>query len=209
MKITKVDHPLLEVSLTELRNKYTPSVLFRRSLFRAGLFIASEALKRVTTKSCSIETPLTATMGSIIPEESVVLVPILRAGLGFLDPFLELIPNAKVGHIGLSRDHHTLESKEYYRNVPDLFEADLFVLDPMLATGHSAAAALNILSNTNRKPRSITLVTLLCAPEGVAAINESHPEVSIYTGSIDDKLNEKGYIVPGLGDAGDRFFGTV
>ena len=208
--VIAINHPLLKVALTELRDKTTSSSKFRRALYRAGLYIGSEALKQVVTQSITVETPLTKTAGYEIPEGSVVLVPILRAGLGFVDPFLELIPNACVGHIGLSRDHVTLESREYYRNVPAFGGKDLFVLDPMLATGHSSVAALKMLLNdTAEKARSVSLVTLLAAPEGLEEVSKHFPNVTIFTGSIDEGLNEKGYIVPGLGDAGDRFFGSL
>ena len=209
MNTNVVKHPLLAVALTELRDKNTAPAQFRRALYRAGLLIAAEALKSVPVRTVSIETPITTTNGSAIDDGNVVLLPILRAGLGFVEPFLELIPNAAVGHIGLMRDHETLAPKQYYENIPaPLTGKHVFVLDPMLATGNSSSAALQRLKNSFEF-ESLTLVTLLAAPEGISAVTQKHDDVLIVTGAIDERLNERAYIVPGLGDAGDRFFGTL
>jgi uracil phosphoribosyltransferase len=209
MTLTVVQHPLLSVALTELRNHQTAPVLFRRALYRAGLIIGAESLKEIHVEAITVETPITKTKGSVLADGNVVFLPILRAGLGFVEPLLELVPNAGVGHIGLMRDHATLEPKQYYENIPaPLTGKSVFILDPMLATGNSASAAIDRLKK-NYDFLSLSLVTLLAAPEGVREVSKKHPEVRIFTGSLDEKLNEKGYIVPGLGDAGDRFFGTL
>jgi uracil phosphoribosyltransferase len=209
MSLTIVQHPLLAVALTELRNHQTPPVLFRRALHRAGLLIGAESLKEVQVEPMTVETPLTSTKGMALADGHVVLLPILRAGLGFVEALLELVPNAGVGHIGLKRDHVTLEPKQYYENIPTpLTGKNIFIVDPMLATGHSACAAIERIKE-QKDFQSLSLITLLAAPEGVRELTSRHPEVRIFTGSLDEKLNEKGYIVPGLGDAGDRFFGTL
>ena len=209
MSLTIVQHPILSVAMTELRNQVTAPVLFRRALYRAGLIIGAEALKEISIETVTVETPLTKTKGASLDDGRVVFLPILRAGLGFVEPLLELIPNAAVGHIGLMRDHVTLEPKQYYENIPaPLTGKNVFILDPMLATGNSASAAIDRLKKSHDFA-SLTLITLLAAPEGIREVSKNHPEVRIFTGSLDEKLNEKGYIVPGLGDAGDRFFGTL
>lgn len=204
--VTVVKHPLVQHKLTIMRQAETNSMMFRTLLNEVSKLLAYEVTRDLPTTLIDITTPLT-TMKSPIVECPIVLVSILRAGNGLLQGMLELIPTAKVGHIGLYRDPKTLVAIEYYFKMPPkLHECDVIVVDPMLATGHSAVAAVNRIKTS--KPKSIRFVSLVSAPEGIKEMHESHPDVAIYTAAVDEKLNSHGYIVPGLGDAGDRIFGT-
>jgi len=199
-------HPLLTHKLTLLRRKETDTKDFRETLAEIAGLMAYEITRDLPVKNITIETPL----GKCNTQElamDVVLVPVLRAGLGMVEGISNLIPSARIGHIGMYRDHETLEPMTYYSKFPDnLSEAMVMVLDPMLATGGSSTAAIQILKDNGAK--SIKLVCIVGAPEGVERIEKDHPDVQIYLAGLDDKLNDKGYIVPGLGDAGDRIFGT-
>jgi uracil phosphoribosyltransferase len=193
--------------LTLMRQKERSTSGFRRLLHEVGMLMAYELTRDMPTSPVEIETPLERMTGRMIDGKKTVLVPILRAGLGLVDGMLEVVPGARVGHIGLYRDPATLAAVEYYFKMPDhLAERDAIVLDPMLATGHSAAAAVTRLKAAG--PRSIRLACLLAAPEGIAHLHALHPDVALYTCAIDRCLNDHGYILPGLGDAGDRIFGT-
>ena len=206
-KVVVIDHPLVQHKLTLMRRKETSTYLFRNLLQEISLLLAYEVTRDFPITREEIETPLAKMSAPILEGKKIVLVPILRAGAGLLDGVLQIIPNARVGHIGLYRDPKTLVAVEYYFRVPDHFqERDAIVLDPMLATGNSAVAAVDRIKHAG--PRSIKLLTLLAAPEGVATFHEHHPDVPIFTAAIDERLNDHGYIVPGLGDAGDRLFGT-
>lgn len=201
-----LNHPLIQRDLTILRDKKTSPELFRAVLHRISICLAYEVLKDMSLTRIPIETPLTKTKGMKLKEE-VILVPILRAGLGLVNGFTELLPEARVGHIGLFRDEKTLQPVEYYFKVPrTLQKARVLVLDPMLATGGSAAMAVSFLQK--RGAQKLVFVSLVAAPEGVTTLRKAHPDLPIYTCALDKKLNEHGYILPGLGDAGDRIFGT-
>ncbi|HWP81247.1 MAG TPA: uracil phosphoribosyltransferase [Bacteroidota bacterium] len=201
-----IDHPLVKRDLTLLRDKHTPSNQFRAILRRTASLMAYEVTRDLPTKSVSIDTPLEKTKGAKVMTP-VVLVPILRAGLGLVGGFVEVIPDARVGHIGLYRDEETLRPVDYYFKVPkNLQKALVLVLDPMLATGGSAVAAIGYLKQ--KGARRIRFVSLVSAPEGVRAVKRNHPDVLIFTCALDRELNNHGYILPGLGDAGDRIFGT-
>lgn len=201
-----IDHPLVKRDLTLLRDKHTPSNQFRAILRRTASLMAYEVTRDLPTKSVSIDTPLEKTKGAKVMTP-VVLVPILRAGLGLVGGFVEVIPDARVGHIGLYRDEETLRPVDYYFKVPkNLQKALVLVLDPMLATGGSAVAAIGYLKE--KGARRIRFVSLVSAPEGVRAVKRNHPDVLIFTCALDRELNNHGYILPGLGDAGDRIFGT-
>jgi uracil phosphoribosyltransferase len=201
-----IDHPLVKRDLTILRNVRTPSYVFRAVLRRMAALMAYEVTKDLSLKKVVVRSPLEKTTGSIV-EHPIVLVPILRAGLGLVGGFVEVFPEAKVGHIGLYRDESTLRPVDYYFKVPKkLDRALVLVLDPMLATGGSGAEAITFLKK--KGARNIRFVSLVSAPEGVRVVRNRHPEVIIYTCSLDRQLNSKGYILPGLGDAGDRLFGT-
>jgi uracil phosphoribosyltransferase len=201
-----IDHPLVKRDLTLLRNKKTPSHQFRAILRRTASLMAYEVSRDLQLKNIEIHTPLEKTKGVDV-DQQIVLVPILRAGLGLVGGFVEVMPNARVGHIGLYRDESTLKPVDYYFKVPrHLDRALVLLLDPMLATGGSAAAAISYLKN--RGARTIRLVNLVSAPEGVRKVRKAHPDVIIYTCALDRELNNRGYILPGLGDAGDRMFGT-
>lgn len=206
-KVHVIDHPLIQHKLTILRRKETSTAKFRRLLGEISMLLAYEVTRDLPMTMTEIETPLVKTKAPILAGKKIVIISILRAGNGILDGMLQLIPSARVGHIGIYREPKTLVAIEYYFKVPDDIEdRDVIVVDPMLATGHSAVAALHRIKET--KPRSVKYVCIVAAPEGVKALHEEHPDVAIYTGSVDEKLNEKGYIIPGLGDAGDRIFGT-
>ena len=208
MEATVLDHPLCEHKIAILRDRKTPGILFRRVLEELGLILAVECTRHLPTEPVAVETPLERTQGRKLPTLDPVLVPVLRAGLGLLPPFLQLLPTAKVGHLGLYRDHDTLVPVPYYRNFPPLLEERyVFILDPMLATGGSASEAVRQLKVAGAK--QITLVSILAAPEGIKRLNEDHPDLRIVVGALDRQLNEKAYILPGLGDAGDRLFGTL
>lgn len=206
-KLFVMDHPLIKHKITMLRSKETSVKDFRELAYEISLLMGYEATKDLTLEEIDVETPLVKTKGYSI-EKQVAIVPILRAGLGMVDAFTSLIPAAKVGHIGLYRDHETLQPVEYYCKLPtDIEKRQVLVTDPMLATGGSAAAAIQFIKD--RGAKKIKLVCLIGAPEGVKAVQDAHPDVDIYVGALDEKLNEHGYIVPGLGDAGDRLFGTL
>ena len=202
-----VDHPLVQHKLTLMRQKDRSTNSFRRLLGEISMLMAYEVTRDMPTQMIEIETPLETMLSPVIEGRKTVFVVIMRAGSGFLDGMLQVVPGARVGHIGLYRDPRTLVAVEYYFKMPgDMHERDAIVLDPMLATGNSAAAAVERLKET--RPRSIRFVSLLAAPEGLAHFHEAHPDVPVYTAAIDRQLNDHGYIVPGLGDAGDRMFGT-
>ncbi len=203
-----LSHPLVDHKLGLLRDRATPGILFRRLVEELGLLLAVEATRHLRTESAGIDTPLERMEGRRLLGPDPVLVPVLRAGLGLLPPFLQLLPTAKVGHLGLYRDHASLQPVPYYRNFPaQLGSAAVFVLDPMLATGGSASEAIRQLKAEGA--REVTLVSLLAAPEGLARLQADHEDLRMVIGAVDRRLNEKGYILPGLGDAGDRLFGTL
>jgi uracil phosphoribosyltransferase len=202
-----IDHPLVQHKLTLMRKRSTSTANFRKLLNEIGVLMAYEVTREMPTHEVAVETPLEVTTGRMIDGKKLVFVPILRAGTGLLDGFLQVIPGARVGHVGLYRDPATLNPVEYYFKMPgEMPERDAIVLDPMLATGNSAVAAVERLKRVH--PRSIRLVCLVAAPEGIATFTKAHPDVPVYTAAIDRKLNDHGYILPGLGDAGDRIFGT-
>ena len=202
-----LDHPLLQHKLTWLRNQETGSRDFRQLTREIAMLMTYEITRDFPLTPIEIETPLCKTTSMVLAGKKVAIVPILRAGLGMVDGILTLIPSAKVGHIGLYRDPDTLEPVEYYCKMPsDIAERDVIVLDPMLATGGSASAAIQFIKNYEVK--HIKLMNIIAAPEGVERIRKDHPDVAIYCAALDEKLNDHGYIVPGLGDAGDRIFGT-
>ncbi|NMB08922.1 MAG: uracil phosphoribosyltransferase [Tissierellia bacterium] len=206
-KVVVLDHPLIKHKLTFIRDKNTGSKEFRELVKEVSMLMAYEVTRDLYLEEVEIETPLTKTKSQIISGKKLGLIPILRAGLGMVDGMLSILPAAKVGHIGLYRDPETLKPVEYYCKLPyDIEERDLIVLDPMLATGGSAVAGIQFLKN--RGGNSIKLVCLIAAPEGIEKVQNAHPDVDIFVASIDEKLNEDAYIVPGLGDAGDRLFGT-
>jgi uracil phosphoribosyltransferase len=205
--VTVVDHPLVAHKLSLARDKTTPSVQFRQLLREISLLLGYEVLRDLPTEPRAIETPIGPMSAPFLKGKKLVFVPVLRAGMGFLDGLLALVPSARVGHVGLYRDPETLTAIEYYFKMPeDLSERLVIVCDPMLATGNSAIAAVARLKETGA--RELKLLCLLAAPEGIKAFHEAHPDVAIFTAAIDSHLNEHGYIVPGLGDAGDRLFGT-
>lgn len=202
-----IDHPLVQHKLTIMRKKETSTAGFRRLLSEISLLLAYEVTRDMPVTLETIETPLQQMEAPILDGKKICLVAVLRAGLGLLDGILQLIPAARVGHVGLYRDESTLQAVEYYFKVPtEMEERECIVVDPMLATGHSAAAAVARVKEA--RPKSIKFLCLLAAPEGVEYLHQHHPDVPIYTAAIDERLNEKGYILPGLGDAGDRMFGT-
>ena len=202
-----VEHPAVADRLARLRDRETPTPVFRKLLEELGAFLSYEATRRLPLRNESVTTPIGKTVAQRIATRPVV-APILRAGLGLLPGFLTVIDDAVVAHLGFYRDPQTLQPVPYYANVPDdLSQRDVFVLDPMLATGNSGAAALDALAS--RGARTLTFISLIAAPEGVANIGRSHPGVHIVTGVLDERLNDHGYIVPGLGDAGDRMFGST
>ncbi|MBI2066453.1 MAG: uracil phosphoribosyltransferase [Deltaproteobacteria bacterium] len=205
--LTVIKHPLVQHKLSLMRDKRTPSALFRDYLRGISLLLAYEVLRDLPVKYQEIETPLAPMKAPMVDGNRIALISILRAGNGLLDGILEIIPDARVGHVGIYRDHKTLKAVEYYFKVPTpLDECDLIVVDPMLATGNSAIAAMARLKQL--KPKSIKFVCLLAAPEGIQALQKEHPDVPIFTAAIDECLNQQGYILPGLGDAGDRLYGT-
>lgn len=202
-----IDHPLVRHKITILRNKDTDVLTFRNLIGEIALLIGYEATRDLKLTEVDVETPLVKTKGNII-EKQVTIVPILRAGLGMVDSLMNLIPAAKIGHVGLYRDHDTLKPVEYYWKMPaDVANRQVIVTDPMLATGGSAIAAVDGLKR--RGVKKIKLMCIIAAPEGVEAFAKEHPDVEIFCGMLDERLNENGYIVPGLGDAGDRLFGTL
>ncbi len=202
-----LDHPLIQHKLSLLRDKNTGSKEFRELISEVAMLCCYEATRDLPLKEVEIETPVAVAKTKIISGRKLAFVPILRAGLGMIDGVLNLVPAAKVGHIGIYRDPETIQSVEYYCKLPfDIAEREVILLDPMLATGVSVCAAINLIKKSTNK--SIKLMCVLAAPEGLAAVNEKHPDVDIYCAALDEKLNEHKYIVPGLGDAGDRIFGT-
>jgi uracil phosphoribosyltransferase len=202
-----IDHPLVQHKLSLMRNKEASTNSFRRLLNELAMLMTYEVTRDVATQEVEIETPLEKTRTRVIDGKKLVFVSILRAGTGILDGMLNVVPGARVGHIGLYRDPKTLTAVEYYFKMPqNMEERDVIVVDPMLATGNSAIAAVERIKELH--PKSIKFVCLLTCPEGVAAMRKAHPDVPIYTAAIDRELNDHGYILPGLGDAGDRMFGT-
>jgi uracil phosphoribosyltransferase len=205
--VTIVDHPLVQHKLTLMREVGRSTKGFRQLLNEIGMLLCYEVTRDLPTEMVEVETPLSKMQAPILAGKKLVLAPILRAGVGFLDGMLELVPSARVAHIGLYRDPATLVAVEYYFKAPhDLHDRLVIVTDPMLATANSATAAVERLKE--RGAKDIRFVCLLAAPEGIAKLRGEHPDVSIWTASIDERLNEHGYIVPGLGDAGDRMYGT-
>lgn len=206
-KVFEMNHPLIQHKLSLIRDKNTGSKEFRELVKEVSMLLAYEVTRDLSLQDVEIETPICKSMQKMLSGRKLGIIPILRAGLGMVDGFLNLLPAAKVGHIGLYRDPETLEPVEYYCKLPtDINERDLIVVDPMLATGGSASAAITFLKD--RGATSIKFVCLIGCPEGIAAVQKAHPDVNIYIAAIDEKLNDHAYIVPGLGDAGDRLFGT-
>lgn len=206
-KVVIMDHPLVQHKLTLMRDKNTGSKDFRELLTEITMLMGYEITRDLPLEEVEIETPLVKTKAKVIAGKKLGIVPILRAGLGMVDGLLSLVPAAKVGHVGLYRDPETLKPVEYYCKLPqDIEEREMIIVDPMLATGGSAIAAIDVLKEKGAK--NIKLVNLVAAPEGIAEVQKYHNDVDIYVASIDEKLNDHGYIVPGLGDAGDRIFGT-
>ncbi len=205
--LTVIDHPLVQHKLTLMRKKSTPTGHFRRLLREISHLLAYEVTRDLPLVSKTVETPMQETQAPVLAGKKLALVSILRAGNGLLDGVLELIPSARVGFVGLYRDEETLQPVQYYFKVPKaLGDRTVIALDPMLATGNSSAAAIDLLKKAGAK--DIRFVCLLAAPEGVARMKQAHPDVPIFTASVDERLDEKGYITPGLGDAGDRMYGT-
>lgn len=206
-KVIELNHPLIQHKLTLIRDKNTGAKEFRELVKEVAMLMAYEVTRELPLEEVEIETPICVTKAKSISGRKLAIVPILRAGLGMVDGFLSLLPAAKVGHVGLYRDPVTLEPVEYYCKLPsDVPERDMLVLDPMLATGGSARAAIRFIKE--RGAKSIKLISIISCPEGIAAVHAEHPDVDIYVAAVDEKLNDHAYIVPGLGDAGDRLFGT-
>jgi uracil phosphoribosyltransferase len=202
-----IDHPLVQHKLSLLRRKETSTSEFRALVAEIGMLLAYEVTRDLPTQATVVQTPLARMNASVLDGKKIVLVAILRAGTGILDGMLRILPSARVGHIGIYRDHATLKAVEYYARVPKVMhDRDAIVMDPMVATGNSAVAAVNRLKETN--PRSIKFVCLVSCPEGLRHFHAQHPDVPVYTAAVDSHLDDHGYIVPGLGDAGDRLFGT-
>lgn len=206
-RVTVIDHPLIQHKLSIMRDKNTGSKDFRELLEEIAMLMAYEVTRNFQLEEVEIETPICITKAKMLTGKKVAIVPILRAGLGMVDGMLKLIPAAKVGHIGLYRDPETLKPVEYYCKLPsDISEREIILVDPMLATGGSASDGIHLLKEKGAK--NIKLMCLIAAPEGIEAVLKDHPDVEIYVAAVDEKLNDHGYIVPGLGDAGDRIFGT-
>ncbi len=207
-KVQVLDHPLLQHKLSILRDKNTGVKEFREIVGEIAALMCYEATRNLPTREIEVETPVAMAKVRVLAGKKMAIVPILRAGLGMVDSMISLIPSAKIGHIGLFRDPETKEPVQYYCKMPpDISERQVFVVDPMLATGGSAAAAISILKK-EYGCRYITLMDIIAAPEGIKAVTEEHPDVDIYVAAVDQCLNDHAYIVPGLGDAGDRIFGT-
>ena len=207
-KVQVLDHPLLQHKLSILRDKNTGVKEFREIVGEIAALMCYEATRSLPTQEIEIETPVAMAKVRVLAGKKMAIVPILRAGLGMVDSMISLIPSEKVGHIGLFRDPQTKEPVQYYCKMPpDISERQVFIVDPMLATGGSAAAAISILKN-EYGCKSITLMDIIAAPEGIKAVTTAHPDVDIYVAAVDECLNDHAYIVPGLGDAGDRIFGT-
>ncbi len=206
-RVVVTEHPLIQHKLTLMRDKNTGSKDFRELLTEITMLMGFEITRNIPLEEVEIETPVVKAKSKVIAGKKLGIVPILRAGLGMVDGLVNLIPAAKVGHVGLYRDPETLQPVEYYCKLPqDIEEREMIIVDPMLATGGSAVAAIDVLKK--RGATTIKLVNLVAAPEGIAEVQKYHPDVDIYVAAIDEKLNDHGYIVPGLGDAGDRLFGT-
>ena len=206
-KIQILHHPLLDHKLSILRDKNTGVKEFREAVGEIAALMCYEATRDLPTKEVEIETPITTAKFRVLAGKKVAIVPILRAGLGMVDSMISLMPSAKVGHIGMFRDPETHEPVKYYCKMPpDISERQVFIVDPMLATGGSASAAISFIKETGVK--NLKLMSIIGAPEGVEKMQQDHPDVDIYVAALDEKLNDHGYIVPGLGDAGDRIFGT-
>lgn len=202
-----IEHPLVVHKMTHMRNKHTSTGQFRALLQEVSMLLAYEVTRDFPLSPMPIETPLARMTAQVLDGKKIVFVSILRAGNGILDGMLRILPSARVGHVGIYRDPKTLVAVEYYFKMPPNMESrDAIVVDPMLATGHSAIAAVNRIQETN--PRSIKFVCLVASSDGIEAFHDHHPDTPIYTAAVDDKLNSKGYILPGLGDAGDRLYGT-
>ncbi|MDQ5983507.1 MAG: Uracil phosphoribosyltransferase [Eubacteriales bacterium SKADARSKE-1] len=202
-----MDHPLIQHKLSLLRDKTTGSKEFRELISEVAMLMCYEATRDLPLKEIEVETPVAIAKTKVIAGRKLAFVPILRAGIGMVDGVTTLVPAAKVGHIGLYRDPETLKPKEYYSKLPsDINEREVIILDPMLATGGSAIAAVSTIKKHN--PKSVKFMCIIASPEGMKALEEAHPDVPIYCAAMDERLNEHGYIVPGLGDAGDRVFGT-
>jgi len=201
------DHPLIQHKVSLLRDKNTSSKEFRELVSEISMLMGYEVTRDLPLMEVEVETPLAVAKTKVLSGKKLAVVPILRAGLGMADGFLKLVPMARVGHIGIYRDHETLEPIEYYCKLPsDIDERDVVLVDPMLATGGSASGAVNFIKKRNVK--NIKFMCLIASPEGIRRLHDDHPDVAIYCAAVDEKLNEFGYIVPGLGDAGDRLFGT-
>ena len=208
LKVNVIDHPLIQHKLSLMRQKDTGTKDFRELLEEISMFMAYEITRDFPLKEVDIETPVAKCKSKVLAGKKVGVVPILRAGLGMLNGVVNMIPAARVGHVGMYRDPETLKPVEYYCKMPgDVAERTLIVVDPMLATGGSASAALSLIKE--KGAQSIILMCLVAAPEGIEVINKEHPDVPVYVAAVDEKLNDHGYIVPGLGDAGDRIFGTL
>lgn len=206
-KVNVIEHPLVQHKLSLMRSKETSTSTFRNLLREISMLLAYEVCRDLPTSKVQIETPIAPMLAPLLDGKKIVLVSILRAGTGILDGMLQILPSARVGHIGLYRDPKTLVPVEYYYKVPEnMQDRDCIVVDPMLATGNSAVAAIERLKESS--PRTIKFVCLLTCPEGIQVFHAHHPDIPIFTAAIDERLNEKSYIVPGLGDAGDRLFGT-
>ena len=205
--ITSIKSSFLEYKMTILRNKKTSNSMFRQTMNEASYLIAAEVLKYLKYKKVTVHTPLKKTTGKDLAQQ-VILVPILRAGLGLLEGFVKFLPQAEKGHIGLYRDEQTYKPVEYLFKLPKTKNKKVLVLDPMLATGNSSIAAINLIKNTGVNIRDVLLISLLAAPEGIKNIRKKHPSLHIFTCEIDAKLDKNKFIVPGLGDAGDRYMGT-
>lgn len=201
-------HPIVQDRLTKLRNIATRPKTFRACLNDIALFLSMDATASLPTYTKTIETPLQKTKGTLLKEINPLIVPILRAGLALSDTLQTILPNADTGHVGLYRDHDTHEPVQYLNRLPSDLARPIFLCDPMLATGNSMIATLDILVECGAEINDITIITLLCAPEGITALRKKYKDIPVYTAAIDDHLNENAYIVPGLGDAGDRYFGT-
>lgn len=205
--VTVFNHPLITHKISLLRDVQTGSKQFRELIEEIAMLMAYEALRDLPMKEIEIQTPITKTTTKVLAGKKLAIVPILRAGLGMVQGILALVPSAKVGHIGLYRDHETLEPHEYYCKLPDdIANRLVIILDPMLATGGSGVAGVNFLKQ--RGCTNIKFMSIIAAPEGIEKLSTAHPDIQLYCGCVDEKLNENGYIVPGLGDAGDRIFGT-
>ncbi|WP_448667844.1 uracil phosphoribosyltransferase [Aerococcus viridans] len=209
-KLVVIDHPLVQHKMAMLRDKDLGTKGFRELVNEITMFLGYEVTRDLSMEEIEIETPLVKTTQKVIAGKKLAIAPILRAGLGMVDGMLLLMPAAKVGHIGMFRDEETLQPQEYFFKMPqDIEEREVIVVDPMLATGGSAIMAIDSLVKRNVKAESIKFVCLVAAPEGVKALQDAYPEVDIFSAALDEKLNEDGYILPGLGDAGDRLFGTL